>query len=492
MPSYLTEEDGSTDFLLEEGGGDLLLEDDPADFVSNGSLGHTSNKTSGQTLSLSPSRLVPGNAGRVIVVWAAWEGDRSYTDALGYQDLMLACTDSAGNLYTQLQSALYDASEAMFVTYVDNDLTTGDTITLTHRSSILEAKAMSVEEFQIDPAKRFLVIRDGIGAREDPQSGDARGGDILVGLLYGSECLVVHAVGTLRPVTDAWTWDSDYTQIVPDGTTGGSDSSNITLRGGYRIYTPSVFDTISVSNATADTTDMWQGVIGLVVVDLDANFPTFPNFDNFNRADEDPLAQPPWDQSTTHGPGFQTARLRVDSNKCARSHATGAGSGAMFWLDPIPGGDDGEVFVTIDTLGSSSATWIALCFASGSGQDATLDSYGVASVGMSDGRPDRWDFGEVGNAGGRIATSVIVWGDRSAGDKMGLQMRESGVKIHLWLDLGLGWRWVSGWHKLSSVNNGGYFGLDVSGDDVVRLDDFGGGTSSPFLPQIIRRLVTTP
>lgn len=454
-------------------------------FGSVGSLGTASSKTTGGTLSMSPSSGVP--VGHLVAVWVAWIGDRNYTDGSGVRDQSIACTDDAGNIYTQLQSGLYDVSESMFLTYVDEPLTTSSVITITHRSSSLNAKAMSAWEFTIGNGKRFSVWMSEIKAREDPSSGDARGGALSIGSLASStEYLFLHGLGNLRPNTDTYTWDSDYTQIDGAGTTGGADSSNVHVRGGFRIATITT-DTVDVSNTTADTTDMWQGFVAVKEVAYHGVFPTFPNFDDFNRADEDPLREPPWDQSATHGPGFGACRLRVVSNKCARSNLN-SGHGSMFWDTPIPAGDDGEVFVTISTLPPASGSCWAHCFSSGSGHDSTLNGYIVGSRGMSDARPDAWAFGNTGFNGDQASAGLYVWGTRADGHKMGMQFRSSGAEQHLWLDLGNGWRWVSCIHNTGTyLHNGGYFGLNLDDETVTRLDDFGGGTSSPGKGQFIRR-----
>jgi hypothetical protein len=456
-------------------------------FTALGSLGSTSTKSAGGTLSLSPSRTVPGGFGRLIAVFVAWEGDRAYSDAAGVHELSIACTDSVGNVYAELVSGLYDVSESIFVTLVDNDLTTSDAITITHRSTLLHAKAISAEEFEIPLGMVPILWRDQVRAAEDPFSGDPRGSALtMTGLDSGEEYLLLHCVGNLRPSSDTYTWDSDYTQITPDGTTGGAASSNVTVLGGYRIVSGITSDTVDIANTTADTTDMWQGFAALSLAELDDDFPTFPNFDDFNRADVDPLPNPPWSASTTITPGQGSALLRNVSNQCARS-SSGTLHGAMFWDLVVPAGDDGEAFVTLAVRDTGGAAPGIHVFAAGSGQVATLSGYAAYWVPVADARPDHLDFGDTGNSGGIVARAMHVWADSAAGYKWGLQMRESGVVVHLWADLGLGWRWVAGWRRTAFVSNGGMFGLNMGNGFVVRLDDFGGGTSVRFIPQIIRR-----
>ena len=453
-------------------------------FARIGSLGTASSKTAGQTLSLNPSSSVP--AGHLVAVYVGWAGDELYTDGGVRQDLGLACTDDQGNIYTELQSGLYDVSCSLFLAYIDNPLSTSSTITITHRSSLLVAKGMSVEEFSIGAGKRFAVWRDVMNAFEQTSYFSP----FVTGLDSGTEYLLLNVLATLRPTTDSYTWDSDYTQIAVAGTTGGTDSSNVTLRGSSRIVSGVTTDTCSLSNTTAATAvDIMQAMVVVSEINYDASFPTFPNFDDFNRADEDPLSNPPWDDDPNHHPGQGSAQCRVVSNECARS-ASGTFHGAQFWLSSIPAGDDGEVFTTITNVGASTSRQGAHCFASGSGHNATLGGYAVYWIGETGARPDHLDYGSSGNTGGGVTQGLIVWADKSSPCKMGLQLRSNGRVLQLWADTGSGWRWVSAYYVTGGgYANSGYFGLNFANDSAARMDDFGGGTSlPPFLPQIIRRL----
>jgi hypothetical protein len=221
-----------------------------------------------------------------------------------------------------------------------------------------------------------------------------------------------------------------------------------------------------------------------VEIDYDGDFPTFPNLDDFNRADEDPLGTPPWSNSTTVLPGQGTALLRVASNQCARS-AFGTNHGAQFWQDPIPAGDDGEVFATLAVVGHAGLHM----FASGSGQNSTLSGYATYWFPITGNRPDNMLWGTTGDTGGIATRFMITWLDQVTGGKWGLQLRGNGRFMHGWADDGTGWRWL-GCAKVTGgdYRNSGYFGINLQSDTTVRLDDFGGGTSITFLPQIFRRL----
>jgi hypothetical protein len=453
-----------------------------------GSLGHTSSKTSGQTLSLSPSRAVP--VGSLVVVWAAlMPVDGNFTDGVVIRDQNYECRDSEGNIYTTLvcgySAGFFAISEALFITYVDTALTTSSTITITARETTITGRAMSVEEFTIDPGKRWCVYRDKTVGFENHNTGPSplsQPSTLTISGLPNEEHLFLHCLGNLGPVSDSYTQDADYTAIVPDGTTGGTRESNATVIGGYRIVT-GTSDSVSTTNNTANSYSIMQGFCALKEVEYDDEFPTFPNLDRFNRANEDPLATPPWSNSTTDLPGQGTARLRVVSNQCARS-SSGTFHGSQFWQDPIPSGDDGEVFATLGVVGHAGLHM----FAAGSGQNSTLSGYATYWFPIAGNRRDNMLWGDSGNSGGMASAFMISWLDQVAGGKWGLQLRENGVLMHAWADDGTGWRWI-GCAAITggSYSNAGYFGINVQNDTTVRVDDFGGGTSIRFVPQIIRR-----
>lgn len=460
-------------------------------FGSIGSLGHTSAKASGQTLSLSPSRSVP--AGRLIVVCVAWgQVDGNYTDGAVTRDENYACTDDAGNIYTTLtcgfSSGFFAVSEAMFITYVDEPLTTSSVITITARQTNAIPKAMTVWEFSIGAGKRWAIYKDHIVGFENndhaADPGTSQPAGLSISGLPNTEHLFLHCLANLRPSSDSYSWDADYTQFDPDGTTGGAASDNVTVRAGFRIVT-ATGDVVSVSDTTSNSHDVMQGYCALTEIDYDDDFPTFPNLDQFNRPDEDPLSSPPWSSSTTVIPGQGTALLRVDSHECARS-ASGTFHGAMFWDEYTPAGDDGEVFCTLAVVGHAGLHMFAL----GSGQNATLSGYATYWLPYSDARPDRILWGDTGNTGGIATRFMITWLDQLAGGKWGLQLRENGQIVQQWADDGNGWRWVGAAINdtgSSSYFNEGHFGLNLQNDFTVRVDDFGGGTSIRFVPHIIRR-----
>ena len=96
--------------------------------------------------------------------------------------------------------------------------------------------------------------------------------------------LFLHILGVEGPDTDAYTWDADYTQITTTGTTGGTDTDNVHIRGGYRIATLTG-DTVGITSTTADR-DLVHGLFALGEVTLTATFPEYDLLDDFDRSDE--------------------------------------------------------------------------------------------------------------------------------------------------------------------------------------------------------------
>lgn len=463
-------------------------------FASVGTLGHNSEKTaSDREISLSPSSNVP--AGHLVVVWVASTGDSWYFDGHHIRDDWPEIEDSVGgNIWVQLIAGLdggaagTKACYAIFCCQLTTGLTTSDTITVRARNLLTSgdwnAKAISAWEFSLDNGMVWAAFEQRSDARDDPDAGDARGGDIgISGIPSSTECLILHALASARPFTDTYSWDADYTQIDADGTSSGGGINDITLRGGWRIATLTS-DTVSVSDTTADSPIILQGICALTQVPYDGDFPTFPNLDDFNRADQDPLPQPPW-ANPVDRPGQGDALIRNVSNQAARS-TTGSVHGSMYYGVTVPAGDDGEIFATMAVKGYAAL----FAFASGSGYDSTLSSYGTIwdkKDFFTSGH--NHDFIQWGENGGPSAC-IRAFANMADGCKWGIQMRNLGVLLHLWVDLAdsKGWRWAGCTWQTSFVHNGGKFGLSFRSDTVTRIDDFGGGTSSKVIGDIIRRM----
>lgn len=469
-----------------------------ADFASVGSLGSANEYDFGKnTLELSPSSDV--DAGDLVVVWATWTS-HYFFGPNGEQIAELSCTDDAGNLYLQLASSyVNEAYVALFVSQLRNDLLTTNTITLKHFGP--GAKAASLEQFTLTPGKRWgfdleKSVFTGI-AVADPQS------LTISGLESAREYLLLHCLGAQGPNTDAYTWDSDYTQIAGDGTSTGAPSGggppsleDVHVRGGFRIVTGITSDTVDVTSTGTDR-DNDQCLVALTPLEVDEDFPDFPNtpiLDDFNRANEDPLDAGIW-QTTGDQPGFGTAKNRVVSNRAAMS-STGTGSGSQYLLEQFDTDEDAGEYENYGTL--AVAHDLVLYFGGGSGQSVTVGATGVAyrdtgqrafnAASVAMGLVYIGDDGFTGEAPGGLGG--LVWGPAADGTKIGIQQLTIDTWTqHLWIDDGGGWEWVCGVLRstLSAFINEGQFGIGMEGNTATRLDDLGGGLLFRFIPGIIRR-----
>lgn len=475
-------------------------------FVSQGSRGHTSSKGNASgteaTLSLSPSQTIP--IGRLVVVWFAGDsihqagGDDG--DPLNYR---MKCQDSVGNIYTTVAGGsdggdnIY-AQTAIFVTFTRFAIGTSDSITVTEMvitSGQVAPRAMSIEEFSYDVDKQWAVTDE--GAQKITNRATDPGAISRVSGQSGREYLWLHSLGAEGPNSDTYTWDSDYTQIAGDGTTGGADDSNIHLRGGWRIATITS-DTVDVTAGTP-TRDYTQVMVKLTLVDgaPDGAFPTVPGLlDDFNRADEDPLgtALLNWDTGNC-GPrsnGANPAHMEVSSNqaKCDSSSTIGGSWYSTTWA-ALAAGDWFEAFVTVPVIGNV----VLHMRGTGCAETATVDGIAMGYFNTaSPGFAPRLEFGSSGNQGAVDQLRARTWLSFSAGWKIGMQMRRVASSpaenvVYYWVDRGNGFEVFLAIHALQALSGytgaTGKIGLEVL-DATVRLDDLGGGPALAVLPQIYR------
>jgi hypothetical protein len=464
-------------------------------FASVGSLGSNSVKVSGHDLTLSPASNVP--AGNLVVLWTAWP--INYSGAVGGEGAVIpniAIHDTAGNIWSTLTSFMWESNIAIHCCRLQNPLTTGDVITAHHRASYLDPKAISAWEFTMDDPSRVVWVR-----RREPVVFGVSGGVDVPALnvsypLSDRDGLVLHGLSVPGPNTDTYTWDANYTEIDGEGTTGGSDESNIHVRGGFRI-TDVTSEVIDVSADVTPYRAFDQAVVMLFEAEFFPDFPTFPVLDDFNRADEDDLdfagawrSSGPYPANCT--PGYGGGGLRVSGNRATKSVVNSFGAGAQFWATEYEG-CYAEVYATMAVRGQMGLHLDA----DGCGQNVTLGAFGAywwplfGGEGV-EGGPGTWadDFishGEAGftgyNPGG--ASTICIWADSADNYMLGMQrsnrqtvVGEDRVFVHSWINRGSGWFWVGGIHDLSGPylgTFGPFLGLSVWGDPTTYLDDFGGG-----------------
>jgi hypothetical protein len=472
------------------------------DFAALGSLGSASEYNfSKYTLELSPSSDVP--AGDLVVVWVAWTSHYFFGPD-GGQTPELSCTDDAGNRYLQLFSTygtIGSSWQGMYVSQLRNDLTTADTITLKHFGP--GAKAASIERFSLDPDRRWAFLRD-----NRPGTNQHAGTDpaalTISGLDASREYLLLHSLVSYGQAADGFSsWDSDYSQIVGDGTSGHGNGGGAPtpgdqqIRGGYRIVTGLSSDTVDVT-ASGTTRDTMQAIAALVSIEPDEDFPDFPNtplIDDFNRANEDPADGGIWDTVGVQ-PGFGSPRTRVVSNQNAESGSPGAGSGSQWTLEFVETEEDAgeyEEYGTQAVVGD-----LVMLFGNGNGSASTVDANGVgyrdSAMRALNGATVPIGATIFGSAtfNGDLPTDIvgIVWGANANGTKIGMQQLTVELwTIHLFMDFGSGWEWVCAIAPARSPDfrAEGHWGVGFEGDVATRLDDFGGGPLEREAPQIIRR-----
>lgn len=440
-------------------------------WASVGSLGTNTAKAAGATLALSPSSNVP--VGDFVAIWVSWESDYFFGPD-ERQNQRMACTDDAGNWWASLATWYVPGSGtelvALFVCRLRVALTTGSTITLTHKNAALVAKAMSAWQFTTSgTAYRWAATLDNTGGNGsvgvDPPA-------TSIGSLPSQEYLYLYALSASAPSTDAYTFPGGWTQITAAGTTGGTAASNKTILGAFKIAT-STGESIDVSSDTADR-NYSQALTAVCETVLDPFFPTAPILDDFDRADEDPLVGG-W-QIGGSNPGFSLRKLRVTSNQCAMSLTTGGGAGSQWWGGTFTG-NAAEVYCDVPTLGMA----IAYMFGSGNGNDSTLSAnicvYQPAAFYPTP--TDSFIVGSPGFNGDPAGSNKLpVYRTGIAPVRIGVQWRNP--IQNLWGSSNSAWDWMAGYLRTAPfVMPGTKTGLSVDNDSGTRIDNYGGGASIP-------------
>lgn len=436
--------------------------------TSLGSIGGASQKVSSATITFSPSQTL--SVGDYAFVWANRDSNWFFAPD-EEMNATMKCEDDGGNYWANVFCSYVVGDgrsnlTALFYCRVRDTLDTGTTITLTTNFATgvsgFPAWGVSGWAFSCDPAKRLAsiceeTVRDGSNLAAIP--------DTTISNLPNQENLIIYALGAEAPSTDAYTWDSDYTQIDTYGTTGSFPTSNWTILGGFRIATLTT-DTVSTTALTG--TRRYQTMLAAFTeVDYSPYLPSAPVLDYFDRANEDPLATPPW--STTDHPGFGSAYLRVVSDAAAMS-TTGTGVGSQWWGTSFTSSDF-ECYFT-QTAGSVAAGYF---HATGDGNVSNLDAYGWGR-----GKPQSywvdyayWFGLPSFNGDPQGFDDVYVYAPLVLPNREGCQFISP--VIHFWLGPGAAWEWVAAAYMTSTVKTGGKTGISAYGDPATRLDEYGAG-----------------
>ncbi len=443
--------------------------------ASVGTLGSNNNKAASDNVTLALGGAVP--VGDLVVVWLAQDAHGpSGGSTSGDTTPRYACKDSKGNIYTQLggheDSTTTRPGFALFVTKLTVALANADVITCTYQNAVPVAKGITAWQFT---CPNGWACPDNGQVRVTTTSGDPAA--VSLSGMDSQEYLFLHILGAKGPDTDAYTWDSDYTQVGTGGTTGGTDASNCTVTGGFRISTLTG-DTVDVTSDTADRQYL-QGLYALCEVTI-PTFPTTPILDDFNRADENPLDNGTWDASACIS--LTPANGKLVSNRAA-------GAGGSWWGTDLLAGDN-EVYASQPVKPTVTSGGCCLMLnASNCAQDSTRSGYGLEWT-QANPTPalDSIEYGQLGNSSGISGgIDLRAFAPVTAGGKIGLCKIDK--TMHLFADFngGAGWQWVGAIYWKTFSSNSGKIGLGMR-DGTTRLDDFGGGTHVSFLPQIFRRL----
>jgi hypothetical protein len=431
-------------------------------FASVGNLGTANSNASGTTVAIMTGATV--EAGNLIVVMTGWDNTDTTDTPTGGSGHRLRCSDSAGNEYTNIKertngqgAAASGATAAIFVAVATAELASGGTITVTSDTARV-AKAASAWEFTLDAD--HVACNDHTSLLTD----GADPGPLTLSSNFdpNREYLFLHCLAGEGPNSDAYTWDTDYTQLNGDG--AGIGAAGMHVRGGFRIATITS-DTVDVTSDTADR-DYAQVYCSLREY-TPQEFPyTTEVLDNFNRADEDPLSQGGNWEATV---GATT--LEVTSNQAAYLGATNFAYSNR--TTEFPG--DVEVWVTIATVGDSGLIFCTRQIGSG-----TADFYVLRASAN-----DLAVWQSVNQTVGSGFTGW-QWDTRLAsalanGDEIGI--RRVGNLIEVWRTVSGTWTFVHCQGDPSPFN-GGRIGLMQHGTGA-RMDDFGGGAVTTA-QQIIR------
>lgn len=428
-------------------------------FVDQGNRGTNTSKASSTTITVSPNANVA--AGQVLVVYTAWDNNNAVTPT-GPLDDQLRCTDTAGNVYTELVGAQLTgggtaagAHACIFACKLSAAVLTTDTITITQTAAARIAKAVSLREFSIGAGKDISSSgHNFVGSQAiDPPSLSVGGGSGLPSNSY----LLLHVMAAEAPSTDAYTWDANWTQITSAGTTGGVADTNMTVLGGFWIVDTSGNPSVDVQSDTADR-DYMQGIVALIEVTPSTGFPFNGVLDNFTRADESPInGGGAWDVADFPS----TTQLQVLTNQAAATAATRGGQ----YYGTVFAGAPQEAFVTCTTIPAGAGNGFSVAvngtMASGSGQDIEAVWRGATVSG----------FQLLAFRYGADDETACQFRTLSAGNKLGI--RSTTTHNEVWIDTGGGWTYAFSWSTRFPTASR-RIGLYIRAT-TARADDFGGG-----------------
>jgi hypothetical protein len=275
--------------------------------------------------------------------------------------------------------------------------------------------------------------------------------------------------------------DSTSTVHVATGTSITINiGSNATVgqQGGHWIMNPSIGGvyTISVGGTFGGSGNMLVAIrsgvtvqatvaesLSFTVSSVSASFPTTGILDNFNRADESPLANGTWSMPIETGHD----NIVLVGNQIQRS---GAGSSGDAYWSASSFGPDAEVYVTVTTKPADGFCEAVVCKIANP-NSSSLNGY--QGEFCSAAGTDTWTIYKIAN---NSFSALSVSGsdvELTAGDSIGLECKVGSQKLK---------RKSSGvWANVKTATDSSYdsvignIGVHVEGT-TSQADDFGGGT----------------
>jgi hypothetical protein len=402
---------------------------------------------------MNPSGSVP--AGDLVVVMLA------ITDPGGGNQFRLwKCDDSQGNHYALYACSATGAGDCVvFACKLNFAITGADTITAGMNGAIAGngAKAMTAWQFTIG-GRPYCASFTGT-----TQGGGSPWPSItLASAVPSVNYLWLHGLAYAGPSTDSITYTGGWTNLTQDGTTGGSDESIV----GEFLIATATNETPQMTNNTESPAEE-QVLLPIGEYTDTTAFPTTPILDNFNRANEHPLAGG-WN-TAAYNPAQGT--LALVSN-AATSETPETGFGGQIWGTTNTTGDQ-EAYGTMSAVADQDTYHAIIVADAVQGNICNRADWNRRRVNQ----PTDFIIMPVG-AGDAFCIAV----NQGAGDRYGVRVVSSIQSF--WLDTGGGFLcWGALLNAPSGVGPPYAPGMLIyrdggGGDQVVRIDDFGGG---PFV-----------
>ncbi|MGH7165862.1 MAG: DUF2341 domain-containing protein, partial [Nitrospiraceae bacterium] len=246
-----------------------------AAFANVGSFCATNHKTSSSTWTsastpalITTAQLDAGNLGVIVL-----STDNLVTTD-GNTTTHVTITDAAGNTWTKAReftngqvTAALGATVSVWYTRARENLASGAGLTVT-LSGAITAKAVTCWEFTFGAGNAISVA----GGNDAAEDADTNWVGVTVGSLASAEYLWVR--GGAQEMNDAtqWTGTAGFTNFTSTNTTGGTNHTNMAVRGEFRIATATT-QTSDPTNTLATASDLASTMVAFREIVQPATLP---------------------------------------------------------------------------------------------------------------------------------------------------------------------------------------------------------------------------